>query len=76
MGIVSMHGSSYSDACIIIEHRAACGDRPNGLDVWLRNDRSTKVLNIIWHCDEAMVVSYRSGSWEKALHRAASLTTI
>jgi hypothetical protein len=76
MRIVAMYGSSYSDGCIIIEHRAACGDRPNGLDIWLRDDRSTKVLNIIWHGDEAMVVSYRSGPWERALALAASASVI
>jgi hypothetical protein len=72
MRVVSMHGPSYSDGCIVVEHRAASGDRPNGLDIWLCDDRSTKVLNIIWHGDESMVVSYRSGAWERALAKAAA----
>jgi hypothetical protein len=56
----------------VIEYRAQHGDQPNGLDIWLRDDRSTKVLNVIWHGDDAMVVAYRSGPWEKALYRAAA----
>jgi hypothetical protein len=72
MRIVSAHRPSYRDACIVIEHRAACGDRPYGLDIWLRDDRTTKVLNVIWSDEDAVVISYRSGAWERALARAAA----
>src|SRR5947199_2175666 len=43
-----------------------------GIDIWRRGDFGIKVSSVIWHGDAAMVVSYRSGPWERALHRAAA----
>lgn len=72
MMIVSAHRPSYRDGCIIIEYRAQVGDQPHGLDIWLRDDRTTKMLNVIWSDEDAVVNSYRSGAWERALARAAA----
>jgi hypothetical protein len=73
MRIVQVHGPSYRDRCIAIEYRAQHGDRPHGLDVWLCDDRSTKMLNVIWSDAEAVVIiSYQSGPWERALARVAA----
>jgi hypothetical protein len=63
---------SYRDDFLVIEFRPQVGDRPCGLDVWQRDDRSTKTLCIIWSDTDSVVISYRSGAWEQALHRAAA----
>ncbi|MFZ2159331.1 MAG: hypothetical protein WAV72_24860 [Bradyrhizobium sp.] len=73
MMIVAAHGPHYRDDHLVIEYRARSGDAPHGLDVWRRDDRTTKVLCMVWSDDaDAFVVSYRSGPWERALHRAAA----
>ncbi|MGB6398376.1 MAG: hypothetical protein WBF73_22225, partial [Bradyrhizobium sp.] len=63
---------SYRDDFLVIEFRPRVGDRPSGLDIWMRDDRSTKVLNVIWSDADAVVISYRSGPWERVLARAAA----
>lgn len=63
---------SYADDFLIIEYRPRVGDRPSGLDVWLRNNLDRKVLAVIWSERDAVVISYRSGPWEHALARAAA----
>jgi hypothetical protein len=63
---------SFADAFLCIEFRPRVGDRPSGLDIWLCDDRSSKLLAVIWSDEDAVVTVYRSGSWEKALHRAAA----
>jgi hypothetical protein len=72
MMIVSAHGPSYRDNFLVIEYRAARGDQPHGLDVWQKDDRTTKVLCMFWSDADAVVISYRSGPWERALARAAA----
>src|SRR5215212_12236638 len=72
LAIVRANGPSYRGDVLLIEYRPQRGDRPHGLDIWRRDDRSTKVLSVIWSDDDAMVVSYRSGPWERALHRAGA----
>jgi hypothetical protein len=72
MHIVRAQGPSYRDAYIVLEYRAEVDNRPHGIDIWRRGDFDMKVLSVIWHGDAAMVVSYRSGTWERALHRAAA----
>jgi hypothetical protein len=65
-------GSSYLGDGLIIEYRAAIEDRPHGVDVWRADDRTMKVLNVIWRGDDAVVVVYRGGPWERWLRRAAA----
>jgi hypothetical protein len=72
MMIVSMHGPSYRDDFLVIEYRAQRGDAPHGLDIWQRDDRSTKMLSMFWSDADTVVISYRSGPWERALCRAAA----
>jgi hypothetical protein len=72
MMIVAAHGPSYRDDHLVIEYRARRVAAPHGLDIWQRDDRTTKTLCMVWSDDDAVVVSYRSGPWEKALHRAAA----
>jgi hypothetical protein len=73
MQVMQAHQTmSYADDFIIIEYRPRAGDRPSGLDVWLRNDLDRKVLAVIWNDNDAVVIGYRSGAWEQALHRAAA----
>jgi hypothetical protein len=50
MQVMQAHQTmSYADDFIIIEYRPRAGDRPSGLDVWLRNDLDRKVLAVIWN---------------------------
>lgn len=72
MMVVGAHRQSYCDDFILIDYRPQVGDRPHGLDIWQRDDRATKMLCVVWSGDDAMVVSFRSGPWEKALARAAA----
>jgi len=65
-------GSSYVDDQLIIKFSAAIEDRPNGLDIWRADDRTMKVLCVIWRGDDAVVVVYRGGPWERWLRRAAA----
>ncbi len=67
---------SFADDFLVIEFRPRVGDRPSGLDIWLRDDRTTKVLNVIWSDADTVVISYRSGPWERALARVASASVI
>lgn len=71
MMIVRECGPSYRDDFLVIEYRAQQGEQPHGLDVWQRDDRTTKMLCMVWSDADIMVVSYRGGPWEKALTRAA-----
>jgi hypothetical protein len=72
MMVVAAHGASYLDDHLVIEYRARHGEQPHGIDIWIRDDRTTKVLCVVWSGDDAMVVSFRSGPWERALRRAAA----
>ena len=71
--VANARGASYRDDHLRIEYRAASEDRPHGVDIWRSDDRTTKVLNVIWRGDDAVVVSYRGGPWERALKRAAGV---
>src|SRR5215212_12081218 len=51
LAIVRANGPSYRDDVLLIEYRPQRGDRPHGLDIWRRDDRSTKVLSVIWSDD-------------------------
>jgi hypothetical protein len=71
--IVTAHQTlSYADDFICIEYRPRVGDRPSGLDIWLQHDLDRKVLAMIWSDIDTVVISYRSGAWERALARAAA----
>src|SRR5260370_39525411 len=72
MRIVSAHRPSYRDDFLVIEYRAQVGDQPHGLDVWQLEDRGMKMLCMFWSDADAVVISYRSGPWERALYRAAA----
>jgi hypothetical protein len=73
MQIVTAHQTlSYRDAFLCIEFRPRVADRPNGLDIWLCDDRSSKVLAVVWNDADTVVTVYRSGPWERGLHRAAA----
>jgi hypothetical protein len=73
MQIVTAHQTlSFADDFLVIEFRPRVGDRPSGLDIWLRHDLDRKVLAMIWGDADTVVISYRSGTWERALHRAAA----
>jgi hypothetical protein len=73
MQVVTAHQVlSYRDNFLVIEFRPRVGDRPSGLDIWLQHDLDHKALSVLWHDTESIVISYRSGSWEAALRRAAA----
>jgi hypothetical protein len=62
---------SFADDFLVIEFRPRVGDRPSGLDIWLQHDLDHKVLAMIWGDADTIVISYRSGPWDRALHAAA-----
>ena len=61
-------GDNYSDDRMRIEYRPG---PPHELAIWWTD---FKVLNVIWHDDERVViVSYRGGPWEWWLKRKAAI---